>query len=151
MSYSHETICKYLNWTAYTLRIAGWFSSQHVLLQLCRKRWRGHLHVNLQTEPVIHQHFLNKELFPNGLSSPNILMKRCAERSAWTLSTARISSTQSSCCTNPPPAHALPHLGHLSHEQPHSTPLTHGKCPGSVRFFKKYLPMWQEVRGWWEK
>lgn len=135
MSYSHKTICKYLNWTAYTLRITGWFFSQ-----LCRKRWWGHLHVNLQTEPVIHQHFLNKELFPNRPSSPNILMQCCVERSAWTLSTARISSSQSLCCINPPPAHVLPYSGHLSHEQPQSTLLNHGKCPGSVRDFAKNTP-----------
>lgn len=140
MSYSHETIFKYLNWTAYTLRITGQFSSQRVLLQPCRKRWWDHLHINLQTEPVIHQHFLNKQLFPNSPSSPNILMQHCVERSAWTLSTAGISSSQTLRCINPPPARALPYFGHLSHEQPHSTLLTHGKCCGSVRHFSKNTP-----------
>lgn len=90
MSYSHETICKYLNWIAYTLRIAGRFPSQHVLHQLCRKRWWGHLQVNLQTKPVIYQHLHNKQLFPNSSSSSDMLMQCCIERSAWTLSTAII-------------------------------------------------------------
>lgn len=122
MSYSHEALCKYLNWTAYTLRITGWFFS-HVLLQLCRKRWWGHLHVNLQTKPVIHQHFLNKELFPNRPSSPNILIQCCVERTAWTLSTVRISSSQSLSCINPPPAHALPYwaIYAMSSLIPHSS------------------------------
>lgn len=91
--------------------------------------------------------FSTKRFFPNSSSSPNILMQCCVERSAWTLSCARISSSQSLCCINPPPAHVLPNLGHLSHQQPLSTLLTHAKCPGSVRDFTKMYPqMWQEVR-----
>lgn len=140
MSYSHEANCKYLNWTAYTLRITGWFFPQHMLLQLCRKRWWGHLHVNLQTEPIIHQDFLNKELFPNRPSSPNILMQCCVERSVWPLPEYQ---AVRACAAS---IHPQPCLAHLSHEQPHSTLLTHGKCPRSVRDFTKKSPqMW---RGW---
>lgn len=90
MSYSHETICKYLNWKAYTLRIAGWFPSQHVLHQLCRKRWWGHLQVNLQTKPVIYQHFHNKQLFFPTVPPLQTCLCNTTERLAGSLSAAII-------------------------------------------------------------
>lgn len=152
MSYSHEAICKYLNWTAYTRRITGWFFPQHVLLQLCRKRWWGHLHVNLQTEPVIHQHFFNKELFPNRPSSLNIFSCNAVLKGQPGPSPLPEYQVVRVCAASthlqPVPCHTWASIPWAaSFHTPHSWKV-HQKCQ---RFHKKCPQMWQGVSSWWEK
>lgn len=138
MSYSHETICKYLNWIACTPRIAGRFPSQHALHQLCRKRWWGHPRVNLQIKPLVYQHFRNKQLFPNGSSSSDMLMQHCG-RSVGTHSTATIyHAVRAHAVATPPQRPAV--IGPFI-PQAASFCIPLGKCSGTIRDFPERTPI----------